>query len=252
MGHLLDTKLAILDNVKFLNRSSYLIGILAVLILLFSGIDYAVQRRFHIQHIVIEGDIKHVTKEQLSYIAKNRLKGTLFTLNISSLQQEFRQIPWVKEVTVSREFPDTIIVDISEFNALARFGEEGLISEEGKIFEGADSNIDLPTFYVSVNQIPDALKDYKILSELLKNHSISLSKLFLARTGIMRFELSNNLTITICGNDIENQVDLISQYWDRLYQLNPKLNSINLCYKNAMAINGVLAVSNNPQKEKQK
>lgn len=239
MGQALVISGGFFDNERFVNRLAYLIGGLAIFILLFSGIDYVVQNQFHIEKINIVGNPKHITQSQLSFIAKNRLHGTFFTLDIDALQYEFRQVPWVKDVTVSRDFPDSITVKINEYDAIARFGDDGLIAQDGKVFNGADDNPLLPVFYTDSSNIMAALKDYKIIQPLLQQNNVTLQKLYLGGTGITKLYLSNNLLVTICGSDITAAWQTLTKYWGQLYQLNPNLTTVNMCYKNALAINSV-------------
>ncbi|MCC2644812.1 MAG: hypothetical protein K0R94_590, partial [Burkholderiales bacterium] len=179
------------DNIKFVNRLAYLIGALAVFIIIASMAFYILQNWFTIQRITIKGNTTHITREQLSYIAKNRLRGTFFTLDINRLQREFLQVPWVQSVTVNREFPDAITVYINEYAAVARFGEDGLISGSGKVFEGADDSIILPTFNGLPGQIPQFLADYKILESFLQSKNIDLTRLDISGSGITKLFFSN-------------------------------------------------------------
>jgi cell division protein FtsQ len=220
--------LGILDNVKFVNRMAYLIGAFAVFIILASSGVYILQNWFTIERITITGKTTHITQEQLSYIAKNRLRGTFFTLDINRLQREFLQIPWVQSVTVIREFPDAITVNVNEYEAVARFGEEALVSEAGKVFIGADDSTTLPTFNGYANQIPQFLNSYNVLKPLLQAKNVSLNQLDLSGSGITKLYLSNNLEVVICAADISNGVEILSKYWDKLYQLNPNLTYINM------------------------
>ncbi|MFN7094939.1 MAG: cell division protein FtsQ/DivIB, partial [Burkholderiales bacterium] len=235
--------LNLLDNVKFVNRLAYLIGGLAVFILLFSWITYIVQNWFRIERITIKGNIQHVTSEQLSYIARNRLKGTFFTLDINNLQEEFRKVPWVKTVTVEREFPDAITVNIVEYQAIGRWGDDGLLSGDGRIFSGADDSTSLPIFLATKPQVAEVLQDYTLIQDSLAKHKLSLTQLYLSGSGITKLYLSNNLHIIVCGANFAQKWQRLMQYWDKLYQLNPNLSYINMCYKNAMAINSASATS---------
>lgn len=229
-----------LDNVKLINRSAYLIGGLAVFLLLFSFVDYGVRTWFLIKRVTISGDLSHISAKQLSYVVKNRLEGNLFTLDIDNLQEEFRAIPWVKDVTVSRQFPNAITIGLSEYVAVARLNDEGLITQSGKVFVGADDNTSLPVFDVPLTNIRDALSDYKHIKPILEIHQVSLRKLTVNGIGITKVELSNNLHITMCGSNITSQMERLDQYWDKLYALNPGLNYVNMCYKDALAMNDVV------------
>ena len=228
-----------LDNIKLVNRLSFLIGALAVFIILSSCIYYVAQNWFKIEQIKIQGNTTHITEAQLSYIAKNRLKGTFFTLDIDSLQREFQRIPWVKSVTVLREFPGTITVDIKEYDVIARFGEDGLISGEGRVFNGADDRATLPIFAAPQQQIGQLLDDYQRLKPLLARKNLTLSKLELNGAGITKIMFGNNMQVVICSIDISDSLQVLTRYWDKLHALNPNLNYINMCYKNAVAINMV-------------
>jgi cell division protein FtsQ len=195
------------------------------------------QNWFTIDRITIKGNTTHITHEQLSYIAKNRLRGTFFTLDINSLQREFMQIPWVQSVTVTRDFPDAITVNVNEFDAIARLGDEGLVSINGRIFSGADDSTSLPVFNGTAKQVPRFLDDYQVLKPFLRTKNVSLTRLDISGSGITKIFFSNNLQVVICKVDIAADLDVLSKYWDKFYQLNPSLVYINMCYKNAVAIN---------------
>jgi cell division protein FtsQ len=222
---------------------AYLIGAFAVFIIFASFGLYILQNWFTIERITITGKTTHITQEQLSYIAKNRLRGTFFTLDINRLQREFLQIPWVQSVTVIREFPDAITVNVNEYEAVARFGEDGLVSESGNVFIGADDSTTLPTFNGYASQIPQFLNSYNTLKPFLKAKNINLNQLDLNGSEITKLYFSNNLEVVICAADISKGVEVLSKYWDKLYQLNPNLTYINMCYKNAVAINSGKAAS---------
>jgi cell division protein FtsQ len=232
-------RLGLLDNVKAMNRFSFLVGGIAVFILIFSLVYYIVENHFLIERINIVGNTTHITEKQLEYIARNKLHGTFFTLNISELQHAFRQVPWVKQVSVTRRFPDTLTVSIIEYSAIARLGDFGLIAPDGRVFSGADANIALPVFYVSQSQISNTLQYYKILQPLLNAESVSLVNLVAKDPGITKFSLSNGLQVIICGADFTSGIATLSKYWTRLYTLNAKLQYINMCYNNALAINAI-------------
>lgn len=227
-----------LDNAKFNNRLAFLINFASVLILVFCLLHYIARNWFTVNRIIIEGDIYHVTPVQLTYIAQNRLHGTFFTLDIAGLKSAFQEIPWVRQVSVKRHFPHTIIVNVEEYKAIARIGDDDMLAENGDVFDGADNdNSSLPVFYVSSSRAALALEKYKQIQSILIRHDDSLSKLWLTSPLITQFTTKNNLQVEICSTDFNNSLIKIDKYWDKLYKINPKLNSINLCYKNAIAIN---------------
>lgn len=238
MVHLLLNKITLLrlDNIQFNNRLAFLINIFSVVIILFSIAFYSMHNMFRIKHIVIEGDIKHVTPIQLTYVANNKLHGTFFTLNIDDLKSQFEVLPWVKQVILQRQFPNTIIVKIAEHNALAHIGEEDLLAEDGEVFDGADDS-GLPTLYVSVDKASLAYAKYQQIESVITRHDDYITKLWMSDPRIIKVTTESNLNITICDQDFETKLLEIDTYWDKLHQINSQLSSMNFCYKNAVAIN---------------
>ncbi len=225
------------DNAKFNNRLAFLINFASVLILIYCAVHYVARNWFTVNRVIIEGDIYHVTPVQLTYIAQNRLYGTFFTLDIAGLKSAFQEIPWVDQVNVKRHFPHTIIVHINEYKALAKIGDEDMLAENGTIFDGADDELNLPVFYVSAAKASIALAKYRQIESVLNQHGDSLTKLWLTSPLITKFSTKNNLNVEICSSDLNEGLSRLNLYWKKLYNLNPNLNSINLCYKNALAIN---------------
>jgi cell division protein FtsQ len=225
------------SNIKLNNRIAYLLNTVSVVILLGCLITVIVRHFFTVDKIIINGELHHITPVQLSYVAHNRLHGTFFTLDISELKAEFAALPWVRHVSLKRHFPHTIEVSIEEYKAVARLGGDDLLAEDGEIFDGADNNPLLPTFYIATPDTAMVLAKYQQIQTVLAKHHDTVAKLWLLTPKITRFTTRNNLAITICDNDLTAKLGILNNYWDRIYALNPKLISVNLCYKNALAIN---------------
>jgi cell division protein FtsQ len=198
---------------------------------------YGINKWFMVDNVIITGDISHINISELNQIVTNDVnRSNLITLDISNLYNDITHIPWIKQVVISRDFPHSLILAISQYDAIANFSHGGLISANGVIFNG-DNNESLPIFDVPIDYIHDTINNYKLLNKQFSSHNVTVSKLFFNGLGITKVRLSNNLRLTFCGSDIINQVNNINNYWDKLYKINPQLNYINTCYQGAFAIN---------------
>jgi cell division protein FtsQ len=227
----------LLANIKLVNRLTYLIGVVSVVVLFISLGIYITDRWFCIERITISGDLLHTDQLQLDYIAKHRLKGTFFTLNINNVQEKFSQIPWVKSVVVKRVFPDALNIKITEYTPLARFNDDKFLSDEGQIFSGsANQNLNLPIVYGKDQQIPEIIKLYDNLKPFFASGPVKLSKLYYIGPGLTQMYLSNNLDVVVCGTEVAARLGVLLTYLPRLYQILPKISYVNMCYKDALAI----------------
>ena len=225
------------DNTKFNNRLAYLINFLSVMIILFCCAQYVVKNWFTVNKIIISGKIIHVTPVQLSYVAHNKLHGTFFTLDIAELKEEFEQLPWVKQVSVKRHFPHTVEVNLVEYQAVARINDDMLLAEDGEVFGGAESSNSLPIFYTAPDEADLAYEKYQQIQTILTKHNDSVEKLWMNNLPIVKFMTNKNILVTICDQDTNTKLQVLDGALDGLNKINPKLSMINLCYKNAVAIN---------------
>ncbi len=228
----------VFDNLKFINRLAFLIGGLAVFILIFSFVEYGVNNWFTVNKVIVTGDMEHVDQNDLKSVAINTVEGNLFTFDIHEMQANFLEIPWVKHIAVSRSFPNDVMVNISEYKAIAYLGDFQLISDDGKVFNGTATE-SLPVFDTSVDNVSEALSDYHLIGRVLPNRNLSIKRISINGMGITKLYFSNDLQVVICGSEIEAELKLLDSYWDKLYTINPGLNYVNMCYKNAMAINAI-------------
>jgi cell division protein FtsQ len=224
------------NNIQLNNRIAYLINTLSISLLLLSGIYFAIHHWFNVQKIIIEGDIKHVTPTQLTYVANNKLHGTFFTLNIEELKEQFEELPWVKSVVLERQFPHTIIVHLNEYKAVARVGDEDLLASDGKVFDGADDDMSLPILYVDASDAVDYWAKYNQIESIAAKHNAHITSLRVSDSRIIVAETSTNVKITFCEQNLAGKLLELDKYWEQLYSISPKLSSINFCYKNAVAI----------------
>ncbi len=228
----------VFDNLKFINRLAFLIGSFAVFILISSFVGYGINNWFIINRVIVTGDMEHVDENNLKSVAIKSVDGNLFTLNINKMQADFLEIPWVKKIAVSRGFPNDVIVNISEYKAIAHLGVAQLISDEGKVFNGVATE-SLPVFDTSLDNVSEVLNDYHLIERVLPSRKLSINRISINGIGITKLYFSNSLEVVICGSEIETNLKLLDSYWDKLYTINPGLNYVNMCYKNAMAINAV-------------
>lgn len=224
------------ENVKFTNRLAFLTGAAAVLILTISLIYYAANNWFRINRIIIRGNISNVTYQDISNMVRNRLTGTFFTLDIEHIQKQLEQISWVKNVHVSRKFPDTININILEYTAIANLGNGKLLSAERLVFNGEDHDGTLPRFDVPVSQLANGLKVYNITNSFATEHKLLIKSMAYNGVGLTKLGFSNGMSVTICGDNVHSSLDILARYWEQLYKIESHIAVVNLCYKDALAI----------------
>lgn len=235
-------KLAVLrlNNVHLNNRISHLVSIAWVSVMLLALAYYATHNWFQVKKVIIDGDMKYITTDQLKFVANNKLHGTFFTLDIEDLKEQFEVLPWVKSVDVQRKFPNIIIVHVDEFKPVAKIGDgNSLLANSGEVFDGADdvTDLELPVLHVDVPQANIAYDKYLSVESVISHHDDHVTNIWMPDSRILTVTTAHNVHITFCEQDLPSKLHNLDVYWQQLFAINPNLTSMNFCYKNAVAIN---------------
>ena len=85
----------------------------------------------------INGELAHVTLEEIEGVVKRELKGNFFTLDLNAARAGFETLPWVRKVNARRQWPDRLEVELEEHVPLARWGAAALVNTHGEVFAAA-------------------------------------------------------------------------------------------------------------------
>ena len=82
---------------------------------------------------------------------KRQDQRNFFTVDISKIRDTLKEIPWVKDVSVKREWPNRLKIFLYLHKPVALWGEQEVLSQDGVIFEEnqavAESEGELPHIY---------------------------------------------------------------------------------------------------------
>lgn len=92
---------------------------------------------FAIKQVTFMGN-KHLTDDELRALAGVRLNESLASLSGREVSRQLLKSPWVRSVSLMREFPDKVSIWIKEAEPFALLDKNGhlfLIDEQGKLLE---------------------------------------------------------------------------------------------------------------------
>ena len=88
-----------------------------------------------VQHIAINGDMRHVARETVEQILTPRVAGGFLLTDLTAIAHELEALPWVFNANVRREWPGTIHVHVTEQTPIARWGVMSYINQHGDVFD---------------------------------------------------------------------------------------------------------------------
>lgn len=91
-----------------------------------------------IRVINVDGEMRSLSRQALQEQVASHLTGGILSQDLETLRAGVQALPWVRDASLRRVWPDRLILEVSERQAIARWGEDGLVTREGEIFHPQD------------------------------------------------------------------------------------------------------------------
>ena len=245
-------------DIRLMNAlASALFGLL-VLMLLGAALAY-VQRlpQFAIRGVTVTGDVSHYNAISLRANVMPRLQGTFFTLDLHAARQVFETMPWVRQAVVRRDFPNRLMVQLQEHQAVAFWGAEGdsrLVNSFGEVFEANAGELeqdDLVRLIGPEGQSAQVLAMLHTLEPQLAPLELTLAQLELTPRGGWRAQLDNGTALELGSGSTDELLARLDRFLKTVTQATSRYNrgveqlaSVDLRHTDGYAIrlNGVSTV----------
>lgn len=192
---------------------------------------------FPLKEISVNGDLKHVTREQVQYIVKQQMKGNFFTLDLKKSRTAFEKLPWVRVVNVRRRWPDRLDVTLEEHVELARWGNMAMVNTKGEIFRAASDNRTLPVFAGRTGDEQEITQKYLIFKAKLEPLKLAPTQIVLSARHAWQLRLDNGMVIELGREQVEQRITKFIAIYDRtLSKLQRSVQYVDLRYPNGFAV----------------
>lgn len=192
-----------------------------------------------IRSVRVEGEFRQLSPDRLEAIVIDTVRGGFFNVNVDVIQKELLKDPWVYQVTVRRNWPDSLTVQVEEQVAIAQWGQQGLINSDGKLFapETYTYPKGLPVLQGPENTYSQMLAQLKLFQNVLKNTGYEISELTLNNRRAWTAQLTNGPLLILGRKNVSRRVDRITVYMKSGLKKNIQdMEIIDLRYTNGFAV----------------
>ena len=208
----------------------------AVLVLLAGGAwyGYASLVSRPIQHVQFTGDLDRVPPAALEALADGIRRASATGVRMESVREAARRVPWVREASVRRRFPDALEIRVEAYEAVARWGEQGMVSARGEIFPGRTSQ-KLPLFRGPEGSAAAMVSAYPAIAETLAPVG-KVSELRLNARGAWQVALESGLTLELGRGDVQPRLVRFAAAWPQLVEKGINTKHADLRHPNGFAV----------------
>ena len=189
--------------------------------------------------IMVGGNFNHLEEQELAELVNIEIDGGFLSMNLNQLRQELQSHPWIHQVSVRREWPSTLKVEVIEEVPIARWGKKGFLNRLGdQLSLPENSNLkSLPVLEADFGSSQDMIAQYLLLAELLAPTDLRLTELQRDAVGAWQIETAAGVRIVLGRDQIIEKIRRLIVVWGSGLdvQLN-NIGTIDLRYPNGLAV----------------
>jgi cell division protein FtsQ len=161
-----------------------------------------------LRRLYISGRAAHISDARIAALAAPYLSASLYNINLASLQQKLEAQPWLTDVTVSRHWPNGVVVHIAEHQPVALWGAHAVLAADGTVFTPPAAT--RPSGLIRLHG-PDGsgfkvYHEYQDLAAILAGHGAAIAALDLNTRGAWTATLANGLKLRLGRADLAQRM----------------------------------------------
>ena len=196
-------------------------------------------QRLPLSKIVLQGELNHVTTKQVqSALAELDYIGTFMSQDINELRLSVEKIPWVSQVSVRKQWPDTVKIFLKEYQVGAIWNGIELLDVNGVVFNGDAASIEEKKvrLYGPENTQKLVLQTYRDTNNRLNALGLSVSSLVLNERRAWQVILDNGIRLELGNDAFDARLQRFISLYQKLGDKVSKISYIDLRYDTGAAV----------------
>jgi len=197
------------------------------------------QQNAPIRQVKLYGDFGHIQPTKLHRTLQQEFVGNYFKVNVDQVQQFLQQQPWVYQVAVRKQWPDTLVVVVTEHSPVAIWNLEYLLNQRGEVFKApiAQLNAKLPQLAGPQGSEQDALTMFTRVQSLLTLHQFEAERLSVSDRFAWQLKLSNGIELKLGREDTLKRVQRFIDLYPSISKHKPEaIEQVDLRYDTGLAV----------------
>ena len=140
---------------------------------------------------------------------------------------------------ITRIWPDTLSVAITEEIPIARWGEKRLLNQYGESFtpELKEDDLTLPLLTGPEGMERKVMEQYQVFSQMLSGTGLRVREIALSERGSWTLRMDNDLLVSIGRNDVMERLQRFMKFYEHhLYTQVESVAAVDLRYNNGISI----------------
>ena len=196
-------------------------------------------RNLTIKSVEIKGGLKILDKTILQPVIEPYTKTNLYLLDTEALEKGIESNPWVRSASMTKVWPDKLIVKIFEQNPVAFWGKKEMLAENGAIIAASlnKKDAELPMLFSPNDKGRNMAKGFLKIRTWMKGFPLKMVEFKEDMRGSWQIKLENGMTLKIGRDQQEKRLRrFMVGYKQSLVNVIDKISVVDLRYTNGFAV----------------
>ena len=201
-------------------------------------------QRLPLSKLVVTGE-RHYTRNddiRQSILALGA-PGTFMTQDVNIIQQQIERLPWIKQASVRKQWPDELKIHLVEYVPIARWNDQHMVDAEGNSFSvpaERTSKQTLPMLYGPEGSENEVLQGYRDMGVVLAKDKFTLKEAAMTARRSWQLTLNNGIKLNLGRGDTMKRLDRFVELYPVLQQQaqadNKRIGYVDLRYDSGAAV----------------
>lgn len=191
-----------------------------------------------LRRLRVTGEFEHVSEAQLRATLVPYARRGFFAVPLDRAQAAVARLPWVARAEVRKRWPDVLEVIVDEHEPFARWGEDRVLSTEGRLFDPGRGRMpaNLPRFDGPDARVRDVVAVYNESRALFAPIGLRVREVRLDKRGSWSLALHTGTQVVLGRSEVRPRLARFTRLLPRLLAGGQRLERADLRYTNGFAL----------------
>jgi len=226
------------------SRLMFVLSMFSIIVL---GVAVWITLDSPVRGLVISGDLSPMERQEVQQALSNEPYAGVLSTNLSGVAARLDHLPWAREITVRRLWPDQIEVTLQRAGPVARWGAHQFVSAYGDLLSLPDTYPSLPHFEVSLSTPHETMEVYRLLDQIGAREGLTISALQQNSQGEWGLRIEDGPAVLLGSEKLNQRMHRFLLVYRRVLRDAPRIAEyVDARYANGIAVRYAHSESEQP------
>jgi len=178
--------------------------------------------RLPLSQLVVTGERHYTTNDDIRQaILALGSPGTFMTQDVNVIQQQIERLPWIKQVSVRKQWPNELKIHLVEYVPVAHWNDLHMVDADGKSFSIPAERVvkqKMPLLYGPEGSEQDVLQGFQMMSQTLSAAKFSLKAVAMSARHSWQVTLDSDIRLELGRDDRMGRLQRFIELYPKFQQ----------------------------------